>query len=320
MDICRGGLLTHIWSDPDCFSPADRPQMAEFINLLKARPDCFINPHFIGDARTDDVWGYCCTDGRRAMISIDNGSWTDQEISLQLNSKWGLPDRGRWDLYSWYPHHARLVSEDGKPFGTTASIKLRPFTAVLLELVPVGDQPTLVRNWEKQVLPVRLVDDSETVTITAAPSDQGANRAWTVRGEIPTSKAGGWLAITTQFRRDGQPFLSMNNKPASMSGSTMGQPAAFQPVLDNPFYPAPWQTYRLWVDAAEHTRPFTLTIAVSLPKDVEVVFNGHFVPADPQILIPKVQPLTATNVSLPKEQTWLSTFERMASALFASAM
>jgi len=280
MDICRGALLTHIWSDPDCFSPADRPQMAEFISLLKARPTAFINPHFIGDARTDAVWGYCCTDGQRTMISLDNGSWADREISLQLNSQWGLPNHGRWDLYSWYPHHARLVSEDGKPFGAKASITLRPFTAVLLELVPTGGRPALARSWEEQGIPARLVEKSREVAIATASSVQGSNRAWNIAGEIPPSKTGGWFAITTEFRRDGQPFLSVKNKPASLSATLMGQPADFQAVLDNARYAAPWQTYRLRVAAAEQARPFTLATAVGLPQDVEVVFTGHFVPAD----------------------------------------
>ena len=280
MDICRGGLLTHIWSDPGCFPVADRPQMAEFIKLLKARPACFASPHFIGDARTDDVWGYCCTDGQRAMIALDNGSWTDQKISLQLNPQWGLPNHGRWELYGWYPQHARLVPDDGQPFGTQATITLRPFSPVLLELVPAGEQPALTRTWATQAIPACFSGPSRSVAITATPSVQGTNRAWIIQGKIPPSKTGGWLAITTEFNRNGQPFLSLNNKPASLSASMLGQPAAFQPVLDNPLYAAPWQTYRLRVDAADQPRSFSLALAIGLPKDIEVLFAGHFVPAE----------------------------------------
>ena len=279
MDICRGGLLAHIWSDPDCFPVADRPQMAEFIKLLKARPTCFASPHFIGDARTDAVWGYCCTDGKRAMISLDNGSWSDQEISLQLNSTWGLPDHGRWDVYGWYPQHVRLVLADGQPCGPAASLTLRPFSAMLLEVVPAGEQPALVRSWGRQALPVRFAEPSHPVAVTATSSDQATNRVWTIRGEIPPSQTGGWFAITTEFRRDGQPFLSLKNKPVALSAALLGQPLAFQPVLDNAFYAAPWQTYRLRVDASGQARPFTLTLALGLPRNVEVVFAGHFVPA-----------------------------------------
>lgn len=278
MDLCRGDLVTHIWSDPDCFSPADRPQMAEFIDLLKARPECFINPHFIGDARTDGVWGYCCTDGRRAMISLDNGTWTDRKVTLELNAKWGLPNHRRWDLYAWYPHHGRLVSGDGESFGSTASLALRPFTAVLLELVPAGGRPALDRDWDTRTIPTDFAERSRAVAVQAMASDSGADRGWTVLGAVPSSKTGGWFAITTEFRRNGLPFLSLRNKPKSMSGSLAGQPAAFQAVLDNPFYPAPWQTYRLRVDAADRARPVKLAITVDLPKDVEVVFRGHFVP------------------------------------------
>ncbi len=47
MDICRGSLLAQPWSDAAWLSPPERKQMAEFIALLKARPECFGNPRFI---------------------------------------------------------------------------------------------------------------------------------------------------------------------------------------------------------------------------------------------------------------------------------
>ena len=278
MDLCRGQLLAHIWSDPGCFPVADRPQMAEFLALLKARPDCFAHPRFIGDARTDDVWGYCCSDGSRAMIAIDNGSWHDHVVPLELNSAWGLPDQGKWDVYCWYPKHVRFTTGDKKTFGSRVSIALRPFSQVLLELVPAGKEPTLNRTWERLPMPKLFTEASSDVAVVATAIDKGKTQAWTIRGEIPPSKAAGWFAITAEFHRGGQPFLSLNNGPTSLSGSLVGQPAVFQPVLDNPLFPAPWQTYRLWVEAADSARPFELAIAVGLPKNVAVTFAGHFVP------------------------------------------
>ena len=252
MDICRGGLLLHIWSDNQAVPLADRPQMAEFIRLLKARPACFANPRFIGDVRTSDVWGYCCTDGRGAMIALDNGSWEDQEVSLALNSRWGLPNQGPWDLYCWYPDHARLVSHDGGPIRGGASMTLRPFTPVLLEVVPAGEKPALARDWRKQQLPGRPVEAARTLAVAATRIEGGKGRgqAWTIRGEVPASKTGGWLAVTTEFRREGRPALWTNNKPLSMSGSLDGAPAQFQAVLPDLLFAAPWQTYRLPVGPA----------------------------------------------------------------------
>jgi len=216
------------------------------------------------------------------MISLDNGSWQDQEVSLQLDSRWGLPDNGKWDLYAWYPDHIRLVSKDGKPFGAKASIRLRPFTAVLLELVPAGDQPTFAASWNQQVIPASFAENSCEVAVATAPSSQETNRSWTILADVPPSKTGGWFAITTEFRRAGKPFLSLNNKPVSSLATLMGRPAVFQPVLDNPFYAAPWQTYRLRVGAADRARPVNLALRVDLPKDVEVAFTGHFIPTDPK--------------------------------------
>ena len=278
MDMCRGTLLTHIWSDPDCFPAADRPQMAEFIALLKARPDCFVRPRFIGDARKDDVWGYSCSDGSRAMIALDNGSWHDQVVPLEFNAAWGLPDNGQWDVYCWYPNHVKFTTGDGKPFGGKASIVLRPFSQVLLEVVPAGQKPALARSWDRLPMPNAFTEASSDVAVTATVVDQTKPLDWTIRGEIPPCKTAGWLAVTAEFRRDGQPFLSLENRPATMTGSLAGQPAVFQPVLDNPLYPAPWQTFRLRVAASESARPFELAITVGLPKNVALAFAGHFVP------------------------------------------
>ena len=230
MDICRGGLLLHIWSDNQAVPLADRPQMAEFIRLLKARPACFANPRFIGDVRTSDVWGYCCTDGRGAMVALDNGSWEDQEVLLALDSRWGLPNQGPWDLYCWYPDHARLVSHDGGPIRGGACMTLRPFTPVLLEVVPAGEKPALSRDWRKQQLPGRPVEAARTLAVAATKIEgKGRGRAWTIRGKVPASKTGGWLAVTTEFRREGRPALWTNNKPLSMSGSLDGARPSSRP-------------------------------------------------------------------------------------------
>ena len=238
LDICRGSLLTHFWSDPNCFPVADRPQMAEFIGLLKARPACFVNPHFIGDARTDDVWGSRYSDGSRAIIALDNGSWHDQVVPLELNPAWGLPDQGQWDVYCWYPDHVQFTSGDNKPFGRRTSIALRPFT-VLLEVVPVGQEPSLARTWQRQPMPTSFVEASRDVAVRATATGAGQMRAWTIQGEIPPTKARGWFAVTAEFDRKGQPFLSPK-QPARVSVGDSGRPIGhIRAGIDRYFLSAP---------------------------------------------------------------------------------
>ena len=110
MDICRGSLLAQPWSDTPWLSISERKQMAEFIALLKAQPECFVNSRFVlGDPRQDEPYGYACTDGKRAFLALHNCSWNDRVLSLELNSAWGLPDGQAWDLYRRYPDPAKLA-------------------------------------------------------------------------------------------------------------------------------------------------------------------------------------------------------------------
>ena len=105
MDISRGHLLAQLWSDTPYLSPDERRQMADFIALLKAQPECFRNSRFIlGNPWKDEPYGYCCTDGKRAFLAINNGVWHDSTLTLELNSAWGLPDGKRWDVYRWWPN------------------------------------------------------------------------------------------------------------------------------------------------------------------------------------------------------------------------
>lgn len=167
MDICRGSLLAQPWSDTPWLSPPERKQMAEFIALLKARPDCFGNSRFIlGDPRKDEPYGYCCTDGKRAFLAIHNCCWQDSVLRLELNSAWGLPDGEAWDLYRWYPDPAKLSHEE-ETFGNTASIALRPFEIILLEAVPHGQAPTLDRTFDVKPIPTKFAEPSQRVDVTA---------------------------------------------------------------------------------------------------------------------------------------------------------
>ena len=279
MDICRGSMLLHIWSDNDCMPVNDRPQMAEFINLLKASPECFRNPHAIGNPFKDDWWGYCCTDGRKAMIAIDNGSWEDQLVTLELNSLWGLADDVEWDIYCWYPDHVKYKSATGNSFGAKGKIAIRPFTAILLEIVPKGKKPALINNsWKEELMPVLFFERSKTIEVTSVISAGENGLDFSVNGKIPSLKRKGWFAVTTEFVKGGKPFQSLNNEPVSMNGSLNGKRVEFVAALNNALYPAPWQTYRLLVNEDSSGKEFQLSCVTRLPKDVELIIKAHFVP------------------------------------------
>jgi hypothetical protein len=193
MDLCRGSLLAQPWSDTPWLSPPERAQMAEWIALLKAQPGCFRNSRFVlGDPWKDQPYGYCCTDGKRAFLALHNCCWKDSRLRLELNSAWGLLDGQAWDLYRWYPDPARLTGDEAR-FGGTASLTLRPFQIVLLEVVPRGQAPTLNRRFEPQPLPA-FAEPSRPLEVAVrqvCPPKRDDQAVWKVLDPVRFTSAGG---------------------------------------------------------------------------------------------------------------------------------
>jgi hypothetical protein len=212
MDLCRGSLLAQPWADRDWLSPPEWQQMADFISLLRARPGCFRNPRFVlGDPHEYEPYGYCCSDGKRAILALDNCTWEDRVLKLRLNSAWGLPDGKHWDLYRWYPDPARLHGGE-PPFGETADIVLRPFEVVLLEVVPAGEKPSLDRRLEERPIPVEFATASRDVDLSVqlredadADADVEADAKWQVLEVTSAASAGG---ATLRGQDDGSVLAS----------------------------------------------------------------------------------------------------------------
>jgi hypothetical protein len=215
MDICRGSMLAQLWADYDWLSPPEWIQLADLTALLKAAPKCFGNPRFIlGNPIKDEPYGYCCTDGCRAFLAIDNCTWQDRSLTLELNSAWGLPDGNRWDLYRWYPEQARLAG-DAENFGPQTTILLRPFEVVLLEAVPAGQKPTLERSMSVQPIPAAFAESSREVKIDIRDANKEANDAerkngsiWTVLSPASAISKGG---ATLTKQDDGSIFAEGKN-------------------------------------------------------------------------------------------------------------
>lgn len=195
MDLCRGSLLVQPWSDTPWLSPPERKQMAEFIALLRAQPGCFRNSRFVlGDPWKDEPYGYCCTDGKRAFVALHNCCWKDSVLRLELNSAWGLPDGPTWDLYRWYPEPARLAGPDAS-FPSTASVALRPFEVVLLEVVQHAQAPSLNRGFESKPIRTAFGEPSRSLDLAVEevrkekPRDVEA--IWTVLDLAQFTSAGG---------------------------------------------------------------------------------------------------------------------------------
>ena len=204
MDICRGSLLAQPWTDTSWLSPPQREQMAVFINLLKERPDCFGNPRFIvGNPWNNEPYGYACSNGKRAFIALNNCTWKDVSLTLELNPKWGLRNEQAYHLFRWYPHPAQLTSEDGD-FTRQASIALRPFEILLLEAIPAGESASLKRSFISRPIPGAFHEPSREITIESSGTSSGL----TIKGELPACGTSGILAIEVQMRKGPLAFMS----------------------------------------------------------------------------------------------------------------
>jgi hypothetical protein len=195
MDMCRGSLLLQLWADYDWLSPPEWTQMATLFDLVRAAPECFAHCRFVlGNPWRNEPYGYCCGNGQRAFIALNNCTWRDKTLTLELNAAWGLPNGRRWDLYRWYPDPARLNGKD-KFFGQNASIAMRPFEIILLEAVPSGEPPSLEREFPERSMPTDFVEPSRPLDITVGPPERELAEAerstWTVLEPTEAVSAGG---------------------------------------------------------------------------------------------------------------------------------
>ncbi|MDD4890961.1 MAG: hypothetical protein PHU85_13655 [Phycisphaerae bacterium] len=202
MDLCRGSLLAQVWTDRGWLTPPERAQMADFIALFKAQPNCFRNSRrIVGDPWKNEPYGYACTDGTRAFLAVNNACWKDSTVPLTLNSQWGLPNGKSWDIYRWHPSPARLTG--AKPlFDDSASITLRPFEVVLLEVVPAGQPPSLKRELKAAPIPAGFAEPTKAIDLAkavppAVDPKQAAKTIWTPL-EISKAVSTGGATLTTQ--------------------------------------------------------------------------------------------------------------------------
>jgi hypothetical protein len=296
MDMCRGHAMAQPWSDPGWLNLPERRQMREFIALMKAQPRCFTNARLIvGDPWKEEPYGYCCTDGKRAFLAINNGTWEDRVVTLTLGRAWGLDESStegaRWDIYRWYPRPARLTPAAGSgAFGPKVVLALRPFEVVLLEVVPHGDQPSPGRTFTPESLPTGFAESSRRLDITV-DEHRSAQTTWTVSGQVPASAEGGILAVVLDIEQsDGQP-LELGNLGSFFSAEAMidGKPIEARPALGPEGYPSSWQTWRMNVAQGSPAREFAIRITSEAGRETGMNaakrlaeakrrFSAHFLP------------------------------------------
>ena len=275
MDMCRGSLLAQPWSDNSWLTLPGRQQMADFIALLKERPDCFSNPSFIvGSPWKNEPYGYACSNGERAFIALNNRTWKDAPVALDLSAPWGLLGATACDLYRWYPNPAQLTHEARA--SAQPVLFMRPFEVILLEVVPGGAAPSLGRKFLPEPIPGGFKEPSRELEVETSGTAIGL----AIKGQLPPCGSGGTLAIEVRLTKQSLAFRTGDvGKNLDARGQLAGKDVECLPVVAKSLAgPACWQVWRVVVDASPEPRAFEFLLTSRFEKDVALTATAHFVP------------------------------------------
>ncbi len=191
MDISRGHLLAQLWSDTAYLSPDERRQMADFIALLKARPECFRNSRFIlGNPWKDEPYGYCCTDGKRALSGHQQRRLAGQHADAGTELRVGTarrPTLGSVSLVAGAGQARRRTRPAGDPRAAAVRYRVARSRA--------GRRGADVES------PVRAASDSRA--FRRAEPGTADHRRQTGRIRRPTIRSCGLRLSLTEFRSTG---------------------------------------------------------------------------------------------------------------------
>jgi hypothetical protein len=263
MDMMRGSLLAQPWCDLSRLTETERNQLAEFIRLMRAASQCFDRTRqIVGNPWKNEPYGWCGTDGRRALIALNNGTWQDQVVPLELNKAWGMPDGKRWKIYRRWPDPAKLTGDHSK-------IALRPFEIVLLEAVRSGEKPLLNKQFPEQRMPIDFCEYTRELEIRRVDGQLVI--------EVP-AESRGYLAITADVRLNGRPLMRTDagahwkfEGPADL---------CFVPVLAQQiYYRCSWQAWRAELQSTKE-RDIRVKITDDTPSGAEVTYKAHLIPVD----------------------------------------
>ena len=263
-------------------------QAAEFIGLLKARPECFGNSRFIlGNPWKNEPYGYCCSDGRRAFLAINNGVLRDTTVELGLGPAFRIARGQTLGLVSSLSKSGATAA-GRRGFASSARLTLRAMEIVLLEAVPQGEAPTLDRKFDVQKcrppLPSQPGRDASR-TRSGKPAGGGMDSARPCGETLPSERRStgdkdGWpVGDKLELKQGAHPFyIHHRDGKLKFSGTFNAKPAAFLPVAGNGWYQAAWQAWRLAVPPSAKPQPFDFQVHSDLPADVEYRISAHFVP------------------------------------------
>ncbi len=299
MDICRGSMLAQPWSDHDWLTPPERHEIANFIALLRAHPECFRNSRLVvGDPLNTEPYGYACASDERAFVALSNPTWDDVTVELPLGSEIDLPDGMAWSAYRRHPVPARLVDGGESSFTNAITMALRPFEVVLLEIARPDTAPALdaslpdeqvARDFDEPsralAMDVEMLADGPHLHLIAEDPVEDAEpeeiRKTTLSGTltVPACSAEGVLAISAQVF-DGERLVTRRGSGKYFAARITrdGQDVPFAEAVGLKTYPCGWQVWRLPVEPSDAESTYEFTITAAAEPTMSVVAETHFLP------------------------------------------
>ncbi len=297
MDLARGSLLAQPWSDPTFLDAPQRRCMADLIALFRRLAGCFAGSRLVlGNPWQMEPYGYCGSDGTRAVIALHNATWEDRPVTIRLDASWGLPSGRTWSIYSHFPDYAQW-SDPGESFQELVSFSMRPFEVRLLELVPAGEAPGLSRSFERKPVPATFPESSWQLPMVVRQGTAGealplaietkkdsgvsgpvAKQVLRFEVSIPAHVSNARLAITLEVEKQGR-LVSRQNPGHYFAGSFAlnGRDLPAVPALSRG-YPAGWQTWRIDLPPSADPVQVGGLLTVAADTDMQLVSRAYWLP------------------------------------------
>ena len=135
-----GTALQEMYITPSLLSVSDWDTLAEAANWSRANADVLRDTHWLGgDPGRLEVYGWAAWAPRKAIITLRNPSDTPKSFALDIGGALELPA----DAVRTYSAHSPWRADAAQPAttlvaGQPATLNLKPFEVVTLELTPVS--------------------------------------------------------------------------------------------------------------------------------------------------------------------------------------
>jgi len=101
----------------------------------------------------------------------------------------------------------------------------------------------------------------------------------TVSGELPACGRGGTLVIALEMRKGSLAYkLPDVGKWFTAHETLGGGEVPCRPVLGSDSHAAPWQAWRIPIEASLASKPVRVSITSRAPADVALACRGYFLP------------------------------------------